>query len=125
MAKKILVVDDEPELVEMLKFRLEANNYAVVTAFNGKQGLEKAKKEKPDLIILDIMMPEMDGTAMAQVLKEDAETRDMPIIFLTCLVEKGAVKQGSRMIGSNFFVAKPFDTEELLLMIEKAVSRKD
>lgn len=123
MAKRILVVDDEPELVEMLKFRLETSGYVVVTAFNGKEGLEKAKKEKPDLIILDIIMPEMDGTAMAQALKEDAETRDIPIIFLTCLVEKGEVKQGSRMIGSNLFIAKPFEAEELLSMVEKSIKK--
>lgn len=71
MVKKILIVDDEPELVEMVKIRLEANNYEVITASDGQKGLDKVKKENPNLIILDIMLPEIDGYEVYGLLKTD------------------------------------------------------
>ena len=124
MAKrKILVVDDEPQIVESLKFRLEANNYEVITAFDGEEGLEKAKATKPDLIILDIIMPGMDGTVMATALKDDSNTEHIPVIFLTCLVKKAEEKKAEDRIGHDFIIAKPFEAEELLSMIQKALSK--
>ena len=121
--KKILVVDDEPHIVEAVKFRLEANNYEVITAPDGQEGLKKAKAAKPDLVILDIVMPGMDGTAVAAALKDDLNTKDIPVIFLTCLVKKTEEKKAEHMIGHEFIIAKPFEAEELLSMIDKAMKK--
>ncbi len=118
MAKKILVVDDDEQLVEMMKIRLEANNYEVITACDGNEGLQQAKENKPDLIILDIVMPRMDGNVMATALKEDAETAEIPIIFLTCLASGIADPADSSIISaSNIVLAKPFEADKLLSVI--------
>ena len=119
MAKRILVVDDEPQLVSMLKMRLQASSYDVVTAFDGEEGLQKAKDLKPDLIILDVVMPKMAGNEVAAALKEDERFSQIPIIFLTCLAEGIADKQSNEQIGGNLFIAKPFEADELMLMVDK------
>ena len=119
MAKRILVVDDEPQLVSMLKMRLEAGGYDVVTAFDGEEGLQKAKDLKPDLIILDVVMPKMAGNEVAAALKEDEKFSQIPIIFLTCLAEGVVNKQSNEQIGGNLFIAKPFEADELMLIVDK------
>ena len=117
--KKILVVDDEPEFVDMLKIRLEANDYAVVTAANGKEGVEKAAAEKPDLILLDILMPEMDGYSALKELKANNETRDIPVIVVTAKSKM----QGLFLVeGINDYVVKPFEADDLLLRIKRVVA---
>jgi CheY-like chemotaxis protein len=119
---KILVVDDEPNIVKMVKSRLEANGYQVVSAFSGQECLLRAKTEMPDIIVLDIMMPGMDGTQVGQILKLDAATKNIPIIFLTCLVEENEVPK-QHVVAGNIILAKPFKAEELLAMIKKIVGR--
>ncbi|MGD0336031.1 MAG: response regulator [Candidatus Omnitrophota bacterium] len=119
--KEILVVDDEPDFLEMIKTRLEANNYVVITASNGQEGLEKVKEHKPALIILDILMPKVDGPAMAQTLKLDPETENIPIIFLTCLYTKSEEKERSHMRNRNILMAKPFDASTLLATIREII----
>ncbi len=121
--KRILVVDDEPELVKAIQIRLETSGYEVLTACDGEEGLKKTKEYKPDLIVLDILMPKIQGNVMAAALKEDKETRDIPIIFLTCLAE--GVDHGGGVIADNFFIAKPFDYKELLSVINKVLNRKN
>lgn len=113
MAQKILVVDDEPHLVEVMASRLRANRYEVVTAVLGREGLEKAKKEKPDLILLDILMPDMDGHQVLSHLKEMAETRNIPVMMLT--VKKWSEDIKNAMAGGAVdYVVKPFDPSVLL-----------
>ncbi|MCX5714879.1 MAG: response regulator [Candidatus Omnitrophica bacterium] len=124
MAKKILVVDDDPDLVEVLSKRLKSNHYQVVTAYDSEEGLEKAKTESPDLIILDVMMPGMDGSAMAAVLREDSKTHNIPVIFLTGIVEKMEEQQQGHQIGGNIFVAKPFEAKELLEIKKKKLEEQ-
>lgn len=119
--KRILIVDDEAKLVKAIQIRVEQAGYEVLTAYDGEEGQKKAKEYKPDLIVLDILMPKMQGHDMAAVLKEDEGTRNIPIIFLTCLAE-GAI-QGGGIIGGNNFLAKPFDNKELLLMVDKVLKR--
>ena len=123
MPKKILVADDEKELVEMIQLRLEANGYEVYTAFDGKEALNKAKEKKPDLIILDILMPEKEGTVVAAELKNYAPTANIPIIFLTCLAEGISKLKEAYKSGGNIFIAKPFDTEQLLSTIKGLLSK--
>ncbi len=118
MKKTIMVVDDEQAVIKMLQIRLEKNNYNVVTAADGRECLERVVKERPDLIILDILMPEMDGTEAAAKLKENPLTRRIPVIFLTALEKKEEEKQFGTTTGSSVILAKPFDEQELITTIE-------
>src|SRR3989339_345444 len=81
--KKILVVDDEPDVVKLLKVRLEASGYAVIEAYDGQEGLDKAHNEMPDLIILDLMLPKLNGYQVCRMLKFDEDYKNIPIIILT------------------------------------------
>jgi len=118
--KKILVVDDEVQLVEMIKIRLESNGYEVITAYNGEEGVEKAIAEQPGLILLDIMMPGMDGFETLRKLKKDAKTTYMAIVMLTAKAETQSIMQAENL-GSADYIIKPFDTEELLDLVKKYI----
>ncbi|MDO8535709.1 MAG: response regulator [Candidatus Omnitrophota bacterium] len=120
MGKKVLIVDDEPATVQFLALRLTNSGYEVLKAYNGVEAVKIAKKEQLDLIILDILMPEMDGTKTAAILKESPETKNIPIIFLTCLFTKEDEKQGNKR-GGEFFVAKPYDGDQLLKVIKENI----
>jgi DNA-binding response OmpR family regulator len=113
--KKILVVEDEPDLVLMLRERLKSEGYRVEAAFDGMEGIEKAKRIRPDLILVDVMMPKLDGYSMAQRLKEDDLTTGIPIIVVTI---KETMRELFQKLGVNNFFTKPFDTEELLRAIK-------
>jgi len=115
---KVLVVDDEELLVEMMRLRLEANGYEVIAAYDGKQGLDLARKEKPNIIILDIMLPKMDGYKVCRMLKFDAEYKDIPIILSTARGQDSDKDLGKE-VGANAYITKPFEPEELLSIIEK------
>lgn len=116
---KILIVDDEKDVLSMLKTRLTAKGYSVITAMHGLDAIDLARAQSPDLIILDILMPGMEGTEVAAKLKEDCETKDIPIIFLTCLISKEEEREKKGCVKENIFFAKPFDSEELTDTIEK------
>ncbi|OGX37764.1 MAG: hypothetical protein A3G91_04520 [Omnitrophica WOR_2 bacterium RIFCSPLOWO2_12_FULL_50_9] len=116
MSKKILVIDDEPQFVQVLKVRLEANGYGVVTAGDGMAGLETWKKEKPDLIILDIMMPELDGYSFVQDSKTNPDLKPCPIIVLTA---KPGFDEIFKIEGVKDYIVKPFNDKELLEKIRK------
>ncbi len=118
MTKRILVVDDEPELVDMITLRLEANDYKVLQAHDGQEGLEMAKKEKPNLIILDLMMPKMDGYKVCGLLKRDARYAKIPIILLTARAQEEDMSLGEEL-GADAYITKPFDPEELLGKIKE------
>lgn len=118
MAKKILVIEDEPEMVEMVKTRLEANNYEVITASDGQQGLDKARKENPDLIILDIMLPGMDGYRVCGLLKADIRHNGIPIVMFTVMSQESEKKLGKEM-GADAYVTKPFESQILLEKVRK------
>jgi DNA-binding response OmpR family regulator len=115
--KKILVVDDEKDVLLMLEKRLTAKGYSVITTTKSTNAIALAKSQHPDIIILDIVMPGMDGGEVAAKLREHPLTRSIPVIFLTALLSKTEEYQENRMIGSNITFAKPFDTEELLARI--------
>ena len=101
--KTILIVDDEEQLVDMLTMRLEEHGYEVISACDGEEGLQKAKQFQPDLIILDILMPKVEGNVVAEVLKKDKATASIPIIFLTCLAEGAAPDHKEYVSGGNFW----------------------
>ena len=120
--KKILIVDDERDTLFIIKEELEARGYSVITADNGNDALELAKSKYPDLVILDIWMPEMDGAEVAARLKEDMQTRNIPVIFLTCLIQKKEEDQG-KPIANSVYIAKPYNIEGLVEHIERLVKQ--
>ena len=123
MCKKILVVDDEPTIVKMLESRLKADGYEVVTASSGEEGLEQCKSSKPDAVILDIMMPGMDGNEVAAHMQEDPSFSKIPIIFLTAVVKPQEIPK-SRKIGGHYFLSKAFKITELLEILKKVLPEK-
>jgi len=122
MAKKILVVDDEADLVETLTFRLEANDYEVITAFDGQEGLDKARKENPDIIILDLMLPKMDGYKVCRMLKFDEKYKKIPIIMFTARAQESDKKMGEE-VGVDAYITKPFDPQVLMGKIEELLGK--
>lgn len=122
--KKILLVDDEIQLADMVKMRLEANNYDVITASGGIEGLEKAEKDNPDLILLDILMPDMDGYQTLEKLKENSETESIPVIMLTAEGQADDLTR-SVSLGAIDYVVKPFSPVTLLEKIKTALQLTD
>lgn len=119
---KILVVDDEKDVVELLKFLLEKDGYAVVTAYNGREALVAAKESIPDLILLDVMMPEMDGYTVQTQLLDDPATRNIPIIILTA---KGQLRDVFAMSANvRAYIEKPFDPKTLRAKIQESIQPK-
>ena len=120
---KLLVVDDEPDAVVILAKTLLARGYRVTTAESGLQAINLAKAEKPDLILLDILMPDMDGTQVAAALQKDPTTKNIPVIFLTCLITKKTQEIGSRYhdTGRYAFMSKPYDLDNLLAEIDRLI----
>ncbi|MBL7209611.1 MAG: response regulator [Dehalococcoidia bacterium] len=120
---KILLVDDDQDFVEATKLVLESKPYEVVTAYDGDEGLEKARQERPDLIILDIIMPVKDGFNAAEQLKKDPELRDIPVLMLTSFSQKVgetslSVSQGLTL-DTEDYVDKPVSPEDLLKRVGK------
>lgn len=109
----VLVVDDEPEILTVVESRLKAGGYEVITASDGEEGLKKCKLSKPDIAVLDIMMPGMTGDSLAEAMKDDPALCNIPVIFLTAMVKRHEVAKG-RAIGGRYYLAKPFKGEELL-----------
>ena len=118
---KILLVDDEQSFLELAEMKIKSLGHDVITAANGKDCLKIAEGETPDLILLDILMPGMDGGETAQLLLENPKTKDIPIIFLTCVISEREERECLGKIGGRLFVAKPLDMKRLLAAIEKAL----
>lgn len=121
MQKKILIVDDEMDVVTVLAKRLSSKGYATSFATNGEQALKLIKNERFDLFILDIMMPAMDGSELAQIIKDDPTTKDIPIIFLTAL---GATETNVSPTNRFYVIfAKPYDFEKLSTTISQLLKK--
>jgi diguanylate cyclase (GGDEF)-like protein len=120
--KKVLVVDDEHDIVALLKRLLELKNYKVITAYDGREAIEKMFKEKPDAVILDIMLPEMDGFEVCQRLRNDKFTHFVPIIFLSAMDEVSSKVKGMK-VGADDYLTKPFDPQELEVRVEGVLRR--
>ncbi|OGX40204.1 MAG: hypothetical protein A3C53_07640 [Omnitrophica WOR_2 bacterium RIFCSPHIGHO2_02_FULL_68_15] len=118
--KKILVVDDEPQLALAVKIRLQSRGYEVVTAHDGQQGLEVLEREKPDLVILDVLMPVMDGYSCLREINARLGRGKLPIIMLTA---RDRMKDLFELEGIEDYVVKPFDHEDLLMRIDRALKR--
>lgn len=115
---RILIIEDEEGIIEALRLRLEANNYEVISAADGAEGLNKARSEKPDLIILDILLPKLDGYKVARMLKFDEKFSTIPIIMVTAKVQQSDIAKGKEA-GADAYITKPFKAEELLAEMKK------
>jgi DNA-binding response OmpR family regulator len=111
--KKILVVDDEVDLVETIRFPLESEGFTVLVSYNGEDALNQARKENPDLILLDIMLPKLDGYKVCRLLKFDERYRNIPILMLTAKTQEKDKTIGMET-GADEYITKPFDIDELL-----------
>jgi DNA-binding response OmpR family regulator len=120
---KVLVVDDEADIVSTVQYRLEFCEFEVVTATNGKEGLEKAANEKPDIILLDISMPVMNGHEMLERLKNSPELKDIPVIMFTAFSDAKDVAKAVEL-GVADYVTKPFDFTDLVGKITKVLGNK-
>jgi DNA-binding response OmpR family regulator len=127
MAQKILIVDDDPDLVEAVSIILENKGYTVAAAYGGVEGLEKAKTENPDLIVLDVMMPDKDGYEVCKELKADEQYRSIPILLLTAVVSKISTTRYTQQMGieteADDYVDKPVEPDELVRRIEVLISK--
>ena len=119
---KILVVDDDCAINELIKINLELQGYEVVQAFNGVEGFAKAKQEEPSLVVLDVMMPEVDGYTVAQRIRQCPDISDTPIIMLTALSELNDKVNGFNL-GVDDYLTKPFEIEELVIRIRALLKR--
>ncbi len=123
--KRILLVDDEEDVLLMLEKRFAAEGYSVITADNGKRAIFLAKHQKPDLIVLDVRMPDMDGGELAFKLKEDSTTVDIPVVFSTCLLSVAESKHRGHESGGNIMLAKANGTKELIAVVDDILSNQD
>ena len=120
--QKVLVVDDEPEAVELVKFNLNGAGYDVTTASDGAEALNKARRIQPNLVILDVMMPEIDGMEVCKLMRRDPATSSIPIIMLTAKASEVDRVLGLEL-GADDYVVKPFSPRELVLRVKKLLSR--
>ena len=127
MAKKILLVDDDPDLVKAVGMILESRKYEVATAYGGNEGLEKARTEKPDLIVLDVMMPDKDGYTVCKELKSDPELSKIPVLLLTAVVSHISTTRFTQQMGmeteADDFIDKPVEPSVLVKRIETLLSK--
>ena len=118
--KRILIVDDEEDIVRVIKMYLEHHCYEIITAGDGYEGLEKAKNEKPDLIVLDLMLPRINGYKICGLLKKDVRYAKTPVIMFTAKAQEKDIQLGLE-VGADAYVTKPFEPEVLLSKIKEFI----
>ena len=124
MASTILAVDDERSIVRLVQINLERHGYRVVTAFDGREALEKVASERPDLIVSDVMMPYLDGFELLRTLKKNPATRDIPIILLTAKAMDTDVTIGWQS-GADCYLTKPFNSSELVAFVRRILEYRE
>jgi two-component system alkaline phosphatase synthesis response regulator PhoP len=124
MRKKILLVDDDAEILELLTFNLKKAGFAIGTASDGIEALKKARSIAPDLILLDLLMPELDGFAVCEILRRDKSTASIPIIMLTALTSELSRLTGIDC-GANAYLTKPFSVRQLVLKVDDLLKKRD
>ncbi|MFQ5867571.1 MAG: PleD family two-component system response regulator [bacterium] len=120
---RILIVEDDLTTVQLIEFLLKKNNFEVLVAYNGVEALQISKEEKPDLILMDVMMPKMDGIEAIKKLQEDKNTQDIPIVILSALGQEMDVMRGLQA-GASGYIVKPFSSKELLDGIKGELGKK-
>jgi CheY-like chemotaxis protein len=122
MAYKILVVDDEPTIVRLMEFILARQGHEMIVAVNGEEALEKIRSQQPDLVLLDIMMPRIDGYEVAQRLRADPATATLPIIMLSAKAQEEDIRRGVE-VGVDEYVTKPFSPDHLVQVVSEYLKR--
>lgn len=120
----VLLVDDEPDFLVVMEKLLKREGYEVLEAINGKGALKKVREEKPDVLLLDVMMPDIEGWEVCRMLKKDPKTRDLPIIMLTVMAEEDSIKRSFEYAGADWHVSKPFDTDLFFFVLGAAAKRQ-
>jgi len=121
-SKKILIVDDEADLVETIRFPLEIDGYHVLASYSGEDALNQARKENPDLILLDLMLPNLDGYKVCRLLKFDNRYKHIPILMLTAKTQEKDKALGMET-GANEYITKPFEMEDLLKKVKRYLNQ--
>jgi DNA-binding response OmpR family regulator len=117
--KHIICIEDEPEMIDLIRLILGRRGFNVIGAAGGKEGLEKVKQEPPDLILLDLMMPDMDGWEVYQQIKADEKTKNIPVIVVTAKAQSIDKVLGLHIAKVDDYIAKPFSPQELLASVDK------
>jgi len=120
--KRVLIVDDEPDILKTVIFRLKKAGYQIITAEDGETGMELARKEKPDLVLLDVRLPLIDGYEVCQRLKSDDNFKKIPVIFLTASAAD-EIADKTKASGANDYIIKPFEPEELLNKVKNILDK--
>jgi len=123
--KYILCIEDEPEMIDLIRLILGRRGFEVVGAEGGKEGLEKMHQEQPDLVLLDLMMPDMDGWEVYQQMKADEKTKDIPVIVVTAKAQSIDKVLGLHIAKVDDYIAKPFSPQELLNSVDKVFSARN
>ena len=116
------MIDDDPVILELLRVNFEIESFEVISARDGREGLEKAKTEHPDVVLSDIMMPRLDGLQLVSLLRQDPRTRTLPVILLSAKAQNAEVQQGLDL-GADDYVTKPFDPLELIDRVNAVLTR--
>jgi len=123
--KQILCIEDEPEMIDLIRLILGRRGFEVVGAAGGKEGLEKVRQQPPDLVLLDPMMPDMDGWEVYQQMKADEKTKDIPVIVVTAKAQSIDKVLGLHIAKVDDYIAKPFSPQDLLNSVEKVLSARN
>lgn len=120
--RTVVCIEDEPDMISLIKLALERHRVRLIGALGGREGLEKVRRVKPDLVLLDLMMPDINGAEVLRQMKADAETRDIPIIVITVLDPRYSAEHGVDLDGVNAFIRKPFVPRELVERVNSALA---
>jgi two-component system response regulator VicR len=123
--KQILCIEDEPEMIDLIRLILGRRGFEVVGAAGGKEGLEKVRQQPPELVLLDLMMPDMDGWEVYQQIKADEKTKDIPVIVVTAKAQSIDKVLGLHIAKVDDYIAKPFSPQDLLNSVEKVLGAKN
>ena len=120
---RVLIVDDDPDMVMVLGMLMKVNGITALKAFGGVEGLEKARADKPDVILLDIMMPDMDGYEVMKELRSDKTTKGIPVVFLTARTDE-EYKERAETLGADGYITKPYDRDSLMETIRRVAESR-
>jgi two-component system, OmpR family, response regulator VicR len=124
-ARRVVYIEDEPEMVDLVRLILKRKNYEVIGANGGREGLEMVRRLLPDVVLLDLMMPDMDGWEVYQQLKAEANTRDIPVIVITAKAQNIDKVLGLHIAKVNDYISKPFSPKELVDSLEKVFEGRE
>lgn len=120
----VLIVDDEEDILELIKYNLKTEGYSIITAMTGEAAIKIAKNQRPDIIVLDLMLPGIDGMEVTRYLKKDSQTEDIPIVMLTAKGDESDIVAGLEL-GANDYMSKPFSPKELVARIRAILRRRE